>query len=198
MIRLWKTAPITMTVSARTKPRNAARFTSGRAALAADPPGSDRATDLLLERLEEARSEDEHHRPEHVERVVVGDRQPLRGEDLEAVRAETDDDQARADGPRAFGYGKLLGGACQPLYALSHEHDRLLGLLRSILSWDGRRAGKRERGGGVASARAETVHSDRIANADIVVSTRTYIVLAALTGLLILVAFATQVSLVNR
>jgi hypothetical protein len=42
------------------------------------------------------------------------------------------------------------------------------------------------------------VHSDRIANADGAVSTRTYIVLAALTGLLILVAFATQVLLVNR
>jgi hypothetical protein len=54
------------------------------------------------------------------------------------------------------------------------------------------------RGGGVASARAETVHSDRFENAEIAVSTRTYIVLAALTGLVILVAFATQVILVNR
>ena len=62
--------------------------------------------------------------------------------------------------------------------------------------------------GGLASARAEVVHSDEIepdeiepdeiANADIAVSTRTYIVLAALTGLAILVAFTFQVILVNR
>jgi hypothetical protein len=67
--------------------------------------------------------------------------------------------------------------------------------------------------GGLASARAEIVHSDAIepggiapggigpektANADFAVSTRTYIVLAALTGLVILVAFAFQVILVNR
>jgi hypothetical protein len=42
------------------------------------------------------------------------------------------------------------------------------------------------------------VHSDRIENADIAVSTRTYIVLAALTGVVILVAFAAQVIIVNR
>jgi hypothetical protein len=57
--------------------------------------------------------------------------------------------------------------------------------------------------GGLASARAEFVHSDRIEpdgilNADVAVSTRTYIVLAALTGLAILVAFTFQVILVNR
>ena len=57
--------------------------------------------------------------------------------------------------------------------------------------------------GGLASARAEVVHSDEIepdgiANADIAVSTRTYIVLAALTGLAILVAFTFQVILVNK
>ncbi len=51
---------------------------------------------------------------------------------------------------------------------------------------------------GLASRRAGTVHSDRIENGDVVVSTRTYIVLAALTGLVILVAFAFQVVLVNR
>jgi hypothetical protein len=42
------------------------------------------------------------------------------------------------------------------------------------------------------------VHSDRIENADVAVSTRAYIVLAALTGLVILVAFAFQVVLVSR
>jgi len=42
------------------------------------------------------------------------------------------------------------------------------------------------------------VHSDRIQNPFLAVSTRTYIVLAALTGLVILVAFALQVVLVNR
>jgi hypothetical protein len=52
--------------------------------------------------------------------------------------------------------------------------------------------------GGLASARAEVVHSDEIENADVAVSTRTYIVLAALTGLAILVAFTFQVILVNR
>ena len=78
--------------------------------------GGNRAADLLFERLEQAGREDEHHRPQHVERVVVGVRQPLRRQDLEAVRAETDDDQSRANGPRTFGYGKLLGGAC-PLFS---------------------------------------------------------------------------------
>jgi hypothetical protein len=63
-------------------------------------------------------------------------------------------------------------------------------------------------GGGLASACAEVVHSyqiepdgiepDGIENADVAVSTRTYIVLAALTGLAILVAFTFQVILVNR
>jgi len=57
--------------------------------------------------------------------------------------------------------------------------------------------------GGLASARAEIVHSDGIEpdgieDADVAVSTRTYIVLAALTGLAILVAFTFQVILVNR
>jgi hypothetical protein len=44
---------------------------------------------------------------------------------------------------------------------------------------------------------AENVHSDPFATA-FAVSTRTYIVLAALTGLVILVAFALQVLLVNK
>jgi hypothetical protein len=62
--------------------------------------------------------------------------------------------------------------------------------------------------GGLASASAKVVHWDEIEpdgnapdefqNADIAVSTRTYIVLAALTGLAILVAFTFQVILVNR
>ncbi len=51
---------------------------------------------------------------------------------------------------------------------------------------------------GLASARAEIVHSARIAIAEPAVSTRTYIILAALTGLVILVAFAFQVVLVSR
>jgi len=42
------------------------------------------------------------------------------------------------------------------------------------------------------------VHSERFGNAETAVSTRTYIVLAALTGVVILVAFAFQVILVNR
>jgi len=54
------------------------------------------------------------------------------------------------------------------------------------------------RGRGIASARAETVQTNRSESAEIAVSTRTYIVLAALTGLLILAAFAFQVVLVNR
>lgn len=51
---------------------------------------------------------------------------------------------------------------------------------------------------GIASTRAESVHANRSESAEIAVSTRTYIVLAALTGLLILVAFAFQVVWVNR
>ena len=50
----------------------------------------------------------------------------------------------------------------------------------------------------VASARAECVQANRGESSEVAVSTRTYIVLAALTGLVILVAFATQVILVNR
>jgi hypothetical protein len=50
--------------------------------------------------------------------------------------------------------------------------------------------------------RAEHAVSDRFADeyedVDRAVSTRTYIVLAALTGVVILVAFAAQVLLVNR
>jgi hypothetical protein len=42
------------------------------------------------------------------------------------------------------------------------------------------------------------IEPDGILNADVAVSTRTYIVLAALTGLAILVAFTFQVILVNR
>ena len=51
---------------------------------------------------------------------------------------------------------------------------------------------------GIASARAETVQTNRCESAEIAVSTRTYIVLAALTGLLILAAFAFQVVMVYR
>ena len=40
--------------------------------------------------------------------------------------------------------------------------------------------------------------ASRCESAQVAVSTRTYIVLAALTGLVILVAFAVQVLLVNR
>lgn len=46
--------------------------------------------------------------------------------------------------------------------------------------------------------RAQTAHTDRIEKAGAAVSTRTYIILAALTGLVILVAFALQVVIVNR
>jgi hypothetical protein len=64
-------------------------------------------------------------------------------------------------------------------------------------------------GSEIASPRAETVPTNRIESARtrgerptraerVAVSTRTYIVLAALTGLVILVAFAFQVVLVNR
>jgi hypothetical protein len=42
------------------------------------------------------------------------------------------------------------------------------------------------------------VPAKRSENAEVAVSTRSYIVLAALTGLLILLAFAFQVVLVNR
>jgi hypothetical protein len=52
-------------------------------------------------------------------------------------------------------------------------------------------------GAAVASVSAENVHSVPFAAA-FAVSTRTYIVLAALTGLVILVAFALQVLLVNK
>jgi hypothetical protein len=43
-----------------------------------------------------------------------------------------------------------------------------------------------------------TAQSDRFESFDLAVSTRTYIVLAALTGVVILVAFALQVVLVNK
>jgi hypothetical protein len=51
---------------------------------------------------------------------------------------------------------------------------------------------------GIASARAQTVPTSRTDSGEDAVSTRTYIVLAALTGVVILVAFALQVLLVNR
>jgi hypothetical protein len=51
---------------------------------------------------------------------------------------------------------------------------------------------------GLASICAEPAHSDRFESFDLAVSTRTYIVLAALTGVVILVAFALQVVLVNK
>jgi preprotein translocase subunit Sec61beta len=54
------------------------------------------------------------------------------------------------------------------------------------------------RGAEVTSARAGIVRSDQCETTDIAVSTRTYIVLAALTGVVILVAFALQAILVNR
>jgi hypothetical protein len=50
----------------------------------------------------------------------------------------------------------------------------------------------------ITSTRAEPVLASRCESAQVAVSTRTYIVLAALTGLVILVAFAVQVLLVNR
>lgn len=53
-------------------------------------------------------------------------------------------------------------------------------------------------GRGIASTREETVQANRIESAEIAVSTRMYIVLAAVTGLVILAAFAFQVILVNR
>ena len=66
------------------------------------------------------------------------------------------------------GTGSFLAAPDQPLYPLSHEHDRLLGTCANI--------GQRGRG----------VVFDHI-------STRIYIILAAITGVVILVAFAVQV-----
>ena len=82
--------------------------------------------DLLLERLEQPRRDDEDERPQDVQRRIVGGRQLLGGEDLEDVRGQAEDDHPGADRVGALRNRELLGGADQPLYALSHEHGRLL------------------------------------------------------------------------
>ena len=96
------------------------------AADAVRAPVRQRAADLLLERLEQAGRDDEHDRPEDVERRVVGGREALGGDDLEAVRGQAEDDETDADRVRAFGHRQLLGGPDQPLSAFNHEHERLL------------------------------------------------------------------------
>jgi hypothetical protein len=50
----------------------------------------------------------------------------------------------------------------------------------------------------IISTRAEHVLANRRESAEVAVSTRTYIVLAALTGVVILVAFAVQVVLAGK
>lgn len=50
----------------------------------------------------------------------------------------------------------------------------------------------------ITSTRAEALLANRYESAEVVVSTRTYIVLAALTGVVILVAFAVQVVLAGK
>ena len=50
----------------------------------------------------------------------------------------------------------------------------------------------------ITSTRAEPVLANRCESAEVAVSTRTYIVLAALTGVIILVAFTVQVVLAGK
>ncbi|MDQ1477658.1 MAG: hypothetical protein QOE62_2887, partial [Actinomycetota bacterium] len=63
--------------------------------------------------------------------------------------------------------------------------------------WTGLQRNGNRPGPEVASTRAESVPANPSDHAPSGVSTRTYIVLAAITGLVILVAFATQVLLVH-
>ncbi|GIU88807.1 MAG: hypothetical protein KatS3mg009_3322 [Acidimicrobiia bacterium] len=88
-------------------------------------PVRERTAHLLLERLEEAGSDDEHDRPEAVEGGVALVGELAGGQDLEAVRGDARDDEAGADRPRALGERAVLGGRDQPLRAWSHREQVL-------------------------------------------------------------------------
>ena len=78
-------------------------------------PVRERPAHFLLERLEEPGRDDEDERPEAVQRGVAGVGELARGEDLEAVRREPDDDESSTDGVGAFGERSVLGGLDEPL-----------------------------------------------------------------------------------
>ena len=162
------------TEPARIAPRIAARRTSGAPPIPMRAPVRERPADLLLERLEEARRDHEDDRPEAVQRGVLRVAQLPGREDLEAVGGDAGDDQARADGVRAFGQRTVLRGADQPLRSLCHPLDPRVPGDPGLYGPDVREcdAGEPDRG--------------RLALPFGGVSTRTLLILAALTGLAIL------------
>ena len=145
---------MTTTTSASIPPSSAARLHERAAAVAARAASRDRAADLLLERLEQAGREDEHDRPQHVRarrKSSLDSRLAARIWKPYAVRPTMS--RPAPIGPGAFGNGELLGGACQPLYALDHERTGYSprvggpGAAGHVV--------RRRRATGVASARAE-------------------------------------------
>ncbi len=94
---------------------------------AADRAGAavgDRAPDLLLEREEEPRRDDEHEDPETVERRVLRLGEALERQDLEAVGRDARDQEPEADGVGPFGDGQLASGFDESLCALRHALSR--------------------------------------------------------------------------
>ena len=143
----------------------------------------ERPADFLLERLEEPGRDHEDEGPEAVERGVLGVAQLARRQDLEAVRGDADDDQPAADRVGALGQRTVLGRTDQPLRSLCHSPSLGCPEIRDCTA-----AGSRGRCRGPGSR--------RVGSTVLGVSTRTLLILAALTGLAILVAFAVQVTVV--
>ena len=157
----------------------------------ARPAVGDGASDLLLEREEEAGRHDEHEDPEPVERRVLRLGEALERQDLEAVRGDAGDQQAEADGVGAFGHWQLASGLDESLCALRHALSRsgpgkgggagAPAARRVSISARPRRSGYQQTGPG----REDWPR----------MSTRTLLILAALTGVAILTAGAVQILL---
>ena len=82
-------------------------------------PVGERAGDLLLERLEQARCHHEHDGPEAVQRGVRAGVELVVGQDLEAVRRDAGDEEPGADRVGALG-DVGLGGVDETLGARGH------------------------------------------------------------------------------
>ena len=182
----------------RIEPANAAFLTTGPPPMPRARPVGDRPAHLLLEREEEPGRDDEHEDPQAVERRVLGLVECLEGEDLEAVRGEARDQEAEPDGVGAFGQRHLASSLDDALCALRHFADPEWPEWRSR---DGtERPSEREQHTGVVPATRDrgscqwtdagggraTMHA---------VSTRTLLILAAITGVAILAAGAIQILL---
>ncbi len=75
---------------------------------------------FLFERLEESRRDDEHDRPQAVERCVFAVGELARGEDLEPVRGDPRDDEPGTDGIGAFRQRAVSRRVHQPLRSMCH------------------------------------------------------------------------------